>query len=99
MKRFSDLNVAGSDCLVGEKNSIGKIFNIEIIVTKYKIQDSKYPKNKSGKCLHLQFEINGEKKVTFTGSDILINQISQITEENFPFQTTVVKSGDHYEFT
>lgn len=99
MKRFAEFDVTGSDCLIGDKIKIEKILNREIVVSRHKIEESKFPKNKSGKCLHLQIEIGGAKNVVFTGSDVLINQISQITEDNFPFVTTIVKSGDHYEFT
>jgi hypothetical protein len=47
----------------------------------------------------LQIEVDNEKHVVFTGSDVLINIIKQIGEEDFPFQTTIVKSGEHFEFT
>ncbi len=99
MKKFSELNISGGDNLIGDKIKIEKILNREIIVTKFRIETSKYPKNKTGQCLYLQLELNGGKNVVFSGSDVLINQIQQVSEGDVPFTTTIIKSGEHYEFT
>jgi hypothetical protein len=37
--------------------------------------------------------------VVFTGSDVLISIIKQVEESDFPFKTTIVKNGEHFEFT
>jgi hypothetical protein len=66
---------------------------------KYKIEDSKFPKNKSGKCLHLQIELSGTNNIIFSGSDYLMNQLKQIEPECFPFLATIIKSNDHFELT
>lgn len=99
MKKFSELGVEGlKNLFVGDKIKIVKILNCEIIVHAYKIEDSKFPKNKSGKVLTLQIEIDSEKKIIFTGSDVLLSQIQQIKDEDFPFIATIVKNNEHFEF-
>lgn len=99
MKKFKDLNIENTVHLVGDKISIEKILNREIIVHCFKIVDSKFSKNKSGKCLNLQIEIAGIKHVVFTGSDVLIDQIKQVPEADFPFTATIVKTMKYFEFT
>lgn len=100
MKRFSEFDIAhNSNSMVGEKIKISKVMNREIVVHSYRIEDSKYPKNKSGKCLYLQIELDNVKWVIFTGSDVLIDQIKQIDDGDFPFLTTIIKNNEHFEFT
>ena len=99
MKRFSDFKIkppAGG--FIGDKIKISKILNREIIIHTFKIDKSKFPKNKSGNVMTLQIEINAEKHIVFTGSDYLINQISQINKNDFPFIAIIEKSGEHFEF-
>lgn len=98
MKKFSDFKINVSKPMAGEKIKISKILNREIIVTDYKITDSKYQKNKSGKCLCFQINFGDEKRVVFTGSDVLINQIKYIDKSELPFETIIIQEGDHYEF-
>jgi hypothetical protein len=99
MKRFSDLNiVTHSDSFVGEKIKISKILNRDIIIVGYRIEDSKYPKNKSGKCLYLQIELEALKKVVFSGSDVLINTIIQVKKEDLPIACQIIQEGEHFEF-
>lgn len=99
MKRFSEFDIKTGDSFTGDKIKIDKILNREITVVKYKMETSKFPKNKSGKCLHLQIELSGTKLVVFSGSDFLMNQLSQVEETNFPFIATIVKNNEHFEFT
>jgi len=73
--------------LDGDKIRLDDILNIELVITGYKISGSKYGKNKSGKCLTLQIEVDGKKRVMFTGSDVLIGQIERYSE-NIPFMTS-----------
>lgn len=99
MNKFSDLGIKPPcDTMTGDKIKISKILNCEIIVTNYKIDDSKFQKNKSGKCLCIQIEIENEKRIVFTGSDILINMISQVDKKDLPFNCKIVKEGEHFEF-
>jgi len=100
MKKFSDLNVPTPEgSFTGEKIKINKILNREIAVLASRVTESKFKKNKSGKVLMLQIEINDEKRVLFTGSDVLINQILHVTETDYPFKTTIIKENEHYQFT
>lgn len=84
--------------MTGEKIKISKILNCEITVTNYRVDDSKFQKNKSGKCLCLQILFEGEKRVVFTGSDILISMILQVNKNDMPFTCRIIKEGEHFEF-
>jgi hypothetical protein len=99
MRKFSDLGIKPPcDSMTGEKIKISKILNREITVINYKIENSKFQKNKSGKCLCLQVEIDQEKRVVFTGSDVLITMIQHVKKEDMPFSCTIIKEGEHFEF-
>ncbi len=82
----------------GEKIKIEKILNREIVVHDWKIEDSKYV-DKGDKCLYLQIEFAGEKRVLFSGSKVLMDMIAQVPIEKFPFSTTIVKQDEHLEFS
>jgi hypothetical protein len=99
MKKFSDFNLPRSDHFVGDKIEMTKILNREIIVLGFKIEQSKFSKNKSGNCLHIQVELDGVKHVVFTGSDVLIGQIQQVPAGGIPFSATITKSQKYFEFT
>lgn len=99
MKKFSDLGIKSEVGMTGSKITIARILNREITVVSYRIEDSKFPKNKSGKCLFLQIEVDNEKRVVFTGSDVLLSQIKQVNPEDLPFVATIIKNGEHFEFT
>lgn len=99
MKKFSDLNIKPTRAFVGEKISISKVLNKQITVHASKVNDSKFKQGKSCKCLSLQIEVEGKKHVLFTGSGILTEQIQQVEKEDYPFETTIVQQGEHYEFT
>lgn len=99
MKSFSDLNIpAPVGSFVGDKVKIAKIMNRQIIIHDSRLEESKYPKNKSGKVLILQLEVDGTKHVLFTGSDVLISQIQHVKKEDYPFIATIVKEGEHFQF-
>ncbi len=98
VKRFSDF--ADEDGpLEGPKVRIDEIVNNEIKITGYKIKKSKYDKNSSGKYLTAQFEIEGgEKRVFFTGSDVLIEQMEKYGNQ-IPFLTIIKKIDRYYTFS
>lgn len=99
MKKFSEFGIKPpNNTFSGEKIKISKILNRNIMVLNFKIDDSKYQKNKSGKCMCLQIEIDGSKRVVFTGSDVLMNMIRQVSKEYFPFECTIIKECEHFEF-
>lgn len=96
MKRFSDFS--NEQILDGDKIKISKVLNQEIAVLDHSIKDSKYSKNKSGKYLTLQIKHNDEKRVIFTGSDVLIDQIEKYGDK-VPFLTTIRKVNRYFSFT
>ena len=93
MKKFSDF-AKDTNVLDGDKMRIDDSLNIELKITGHRIQQSKYEKNKSGKCLTLQVDLKGVKRVIFTGSDVLISQIEKYSEQ-IPF-VAVIKKIDRY---
>lgn len=82
--------------MVGDKIKIGKIVGKEVEVVDYKVSDSKF---EGKKLLTLQIKLDGESRIVFTSSSILIDQ-SQKYEEEMPFLTTIEKINDRfYSFT
>jgi hypothetical protein len=99
MKKFNELGVKPSlKTFQGDKIGIKKLLNKEISVFDYKIEPSKYPDKGNGKCLYLQIEVGGEKRVLFTGSGVLMDTIEQIPKDQFPFSTTIIEESERYEF-
>ncbi len=99
IKRFADF--ADEELpLDGDKCRLDDILNCEIIITGYRITSSRYTgKNKSGKCLTVQFRTEAQEicRVFFTGSDVLIRQMEKYAKE-IPFLTTVKKVDRFYTF-
>lgn len=99
MKSFKDFGIKDqTQGLIGDKIKIDRVLNKSIIVHGYQVKGSKYEKG-SGQCLHLQIEVDGGKRVIFTGSVSLINTINQIPLEGFPFQTVITKENERFQFT
>lgn len=98
MNAFKNFNIALSQkAFEGDKIKIDRILNKEIVVTAFKVEDSKF-ENK-GKCLTLQIEYDNSKRVVFTGSGILILQIEQVPKDKFPFRATIIKENQMLQFT
>lgn len=93
-KRFSDF-ADPANILDGTKQRIDEILNREIEVIGYRVTRSKYAKNRSGECLTLQYVIDGDRHVVFTGSDVLIGQMKQYGD-HLPFLATVRKIDRYY---
>ena len=99
-KRFSDF-AEEEGPLEGDKAKLDSILNHEIMVIGHRIQGSKYQgKNNSGKCLTVQFRNpeDQEKRVFFTGSDVLIEQMEKYGHQ-VPFLTTIKKVDRYYTFS
>lgn len=97
MKSFKDLGInVINDSLTGEKIKISKVIGKDITVLKFKVTKSKYDKCEN--CLTIQIEMNGEKKVFFTGSEMLRKQIEQVPESEFPFSTKIEVINETYQF-
>jgi len=100
MNKFSDFNIEIKvETFVGEKIKIKKIIGDEIIVIDYKLTDSKIYKDKgTGKCLQLQISFNNEKRIIFTSASFLINAITQIDKQSFPFTTKIIEENERFKF-
>lgn len=98
MHNFKDFKIEPKTrSFVGDRIPVKKLFNTEIKVLEYKIEPSK---QKAGtEFLTLQIEKNGEKRVVFTGSKVLADQIKRVPTTGFPFNTTIKGDNDYYEFT
>jgi len=96
-KHFSDF--AKEERLIeGDKTRIDSILNQEILITGYKIRKSKYKENNSEQYLTVQFEFDGIKKIFFSGSNVLLDQINKYGHE-IPFVTTIKKIDKYYTFS
>lgn len=97
MKRFSDF-ASAEVALDGDKVKIDSILGMPIIVTGYRIRQSRYSKNQTGEYLTLQFEMENKKWILFTGSDVLIEQVRKYSHE-MPFEASIKKISRYYAFT
>lgn len=96
LKKFSDFTQ--ENIMEGDKLTIANILNKEIVIMNYRIKNSKYSKSNSERCLSLQLELNKEKFVVFTGSNVLIEQIEKYKDE-IPFLTTIIKIDKYFTFS
>jgi len=100
MKRFSDMNIqVEPKSFTGDKIKIDKILGKEIIIHDYDIKESKYKDKGNGRCLHLQLELSGEKRLLFSGSTYLMDLIEKVNDDDFPFLATIVKEEEYFKFT
>lgn len=103
MNEFKNFNIKPSaKKLVGDRIDIDKIIGSEIIVEDFKLEDSKiqsYKSRGSTKCLHLQFQFNGERRIIFTSASMLIEAMNQIPEDGLPFKTTILEKMKRFEFS
>lgn len=97
MKKFGDF-AKEENIMDGEKMKLAEFLNREIIVLGYKIRSSQYAKSNTDRYLSLQFELDGVKHVTFTGSNVLIDQMERYAVE-IPFATTIVKIDKYFTFS
>jgi RNA-directed DNA polymerase len=79
----------------GDKLKMADVVNKEITITGYSTKDSKYNKNKSGKYLSLEFILDDQKRILFTGSDVLIEQIEKYSSE-IPFVAIIKNINKFY---
>lgn len=80
----------------GIKKHIGQILDQEIIIVDYRILESKHRPNT--KCLQIQFILNNEVCVAFTGSVVLLDQI-KFSKDKIPFKTAINKNDNYYTLT
>lgn len=99
MNSFKQFGIkASSKSFEGDKIKIDRILNKEIIIEDFKIETSKYDKG-NGKCLYLQIWVDNAKRLLFTGSSSLMEMIQQVPKEGFPFQTTIVRENERFQFS
>ena len=97
-KRFSDF-ADEPQLLDGDKMTIEQILNKEILIVGYRVTESKYENAKnSRKCLTIQFELDGERHIAFTGSSVLHDQIIKYKDE-IPFLVTIKKVDRYFTFS
>ena len=100
MNRFSQFQIKSPEKgFEGDKIKISRVLNREIVVHRYKLEDSKVFKKEGSKCLHMEISIGGNKHVLFTGSVGLIETIQQVPTYGFPFKTIIIEENDRYLFT
>lgn len=92
--KFSEFAEA-PEILDGEKIQIERVLNQEIEIIGYNLRPSKYGKNVSGQCLTLQFVLEEQRRVLFTGSDVLISQMQKYGDR-IPFLATFRKVDKYY---
>jgi len=98
MKEFKEFAIKPVvNGFTGDKIKIDRILNKRIIIHAYKIEESKFKEKGNGKCLHMQIEIDGDKRIVFTGSVALMEIIRQVPPDGFPFKATIAKPGERFE--
>ena len=98
MYSFKDFGIKPTDNgFEGEKIKIDRVLNKSITVYAYTIEKSKFDKG-NGKCLYMQIEVDGAKRVLFTGSGRLMEMIKN-DNVKLPFETTIIKQNERFEFT
>lgn len=97
--RFSDFSKEEKR-LDGTKKRLEDVLNREILITGYTTKSSKYSDKKSSdtEYLTLQFEMDGNKHILFTGSIVLADQIARY-KDHIPFYTTIRHIDRYYTFT
>ena len=78
--------------LEGTKKKITDILNAEILITDFRIANSKY---KDKEYLTIQYVHNGETNIVFTGSKVLMDQARRY-EDKMPYYVSVVLRGKYY---
>jgi hypothetical protein len=94
-QRFGDF-AEGSKPFEGDKKRIDDILNQEILITDFKIRESK--KRQDSSYATIQFQQEENNFIVFTGSTVLIDQLEKY-KNNLPFYTTIKKIDRYYTFT
>jgi hypothetical protein len=90
MERFSDFADVRK-VLDGDKIRIESVLNQEVTVLGYRVAKGKH---KTERCLTLQIEVDGGRRVVFTGSEVLISQMEQYGSR-CPFVATIRRIGNY----
>jgi len=95
-EEYPKFNEFASDekALDGQKQSIEHVLNIEILIIGFKVKGSKF----KDRCLTIQFIQMDQRYILFTGSNVLIDQLTKY-EDKIPFYTTIKKIDKYYTLT
>lgn len=98
-KRFSELGIvsSASTSFVGTKMLMDDVLNVEIRITRWKIEPSTAKIGSLRLCL--EFMIGTAKHIVFTGSGILMEDIKKVPENAYPLTTTIKKENKRFVFT
>lgn len=80
----------------GKKKRMDEILDKEIKIVDYRLRRSKH--RDGSQCLQMQFLMDGDVFVLFTGSTVLINQI-EASSDKIPFSGTITKVDRYYSLT
>ena len=94
MERFSDF--AEKRHFDGDKISLEEILNQEITIFRFRVQSSK--KREDSQYATIQIEVHGEKRIVFTGSSVIIEQLEKY-RDRMPFLTTIKRINKFFTLT
>jgi hypothetical protein len=92
--RFSDFAEPADSIFDGQKIDLNSILDKEILIIGYKVRPSKHSDEN---YLTLQFEMDGQRFVVFTGSTVLTDQIGRYADK-IPFYAKITRLGKYYSF-
>lgn len=81
--------------LNGDKIKIDDAINKELVITAFRVDDSKYHRDEGKKYVGIQVLIDEQERVIFTGSAVLINQLEKY-QDKIPFVAVIKKVNKYY---
>jgi len=100
MHSFKDFGIkAPAPAFAGDQIKMNKILNKQIIIHRFRIEESRFKDKGNGKRLDMQIEVSGIIYIVWTSSVVLQETIKQIPAASFPFTTTIVLENERLEFT
>jgi hypothetical protein len=81
----------------GFQLNIDRLLNKTITVHKFKIEPSKQKAGTEYLTMEIMYE--GERRIVWSGGKALIDAIRQTADEDFPFETTIIKNDRQYQFS
>lgn len=95
LKRFSQIKHKDDRSFEGDSITMEEVLNKDIDLMAFKIGPSKQERGID--CLTMQIVFNGEKRVIFTGSSVLMDKCKEY-EEELPFTVQITKIGRYFTF-
>lgn len=92
MKEFSEIEKqnAGTPALEGDKSNVTELMDKKVTVLGWKQIADKFAAVEGGMVTIVQVEHEGKKKVFFTRSKVLLDQLKK-NNDSLPFKATVTK--------